>query len=86
MSQPATNSKKPSNLEELKRLKQAKKEAKKLLNSKPQVQQVLPQVMERVFESVPNCQELERVVGGIRIMTFNVSNGLFKLEVFIFIF
>lgn len=77
MSQPATISKKPANLEELKRLKQAKKEAKKLLNAKPQVQQVPPQVMERVFESVPDSQKLETVVGGIRIMTFNVSIKLF---------
>lgn len=76
MSQPTTISKKPANLEELKRLKQAKKEAKKLLNAKQQVQPVPPQVMERVFELVPNSQKLETVVGGIRIMTFNVSNVL----------
>lgn len=83
MSQPATISKKPANLEELKRLKQAKKEAKKLLNAKPQVQQVPPQVMERVFESVPDSQKLETVVGGIRIMTFNMlAQSLIKRELF----
>ena len=62
---------KPTNLDELKRLKLAKKEAKKLLNP-PQVQPVPLQVMERTFQSVPNAQALDDTLGHIRIMTFNV--------------
>jgi hypothetical protein len=72
---PAVNSKKPFNIEELKRLKLAKKEAKKKLNAaKPQVQQVPPKVLERTFENVPDQVELDTVIGNTRLMTFNVSS------------
>lgn len=75
------NSKKPSN-EELKRLKLAKKELQKKQNAKPQVQMVVPKVLERVFETVPDQKELQVVVGNIRVMTFNVSLVLVKILFF----
>jgi RNA exonuclease NGL2 len=73
MSEQVINPKKPTNLEELKWLKLAKKEAKKKLNTKPQVQHVPPKVLERHFENVPNAQKLESKIGQVRVMTFNVS-------------
>jgi RNA exonuclease NGL2 len=80
MSELVINLKKPSNLEELKRLKLAKKEAKKKQNTKTQVQQIPPKVLERQFEKVPNAQLLENKAGQVRVMTFNVSySGLLLL-------
>lgn len=69
-------SKVPINLEELKRLKQAKKEAKKKLDaakSQQKAQPVPPKVLERVFEVVPHRVILDTVVGEVRVMTFNVG-------------
>lgn len=73
-----TNPRKPSNLEELRRLKLAKKELKKNQNAKPQVQSIIPKVLERVFETVPDQIKLSTVEGNIRVMTFNVSSSLFS--------
>jgi RNA exonuclease NGL2 len=68
-------SKKPNNIEELKRLKLAKKEAKKRLNAKPQVEQVAPpKVLEREFAIVPDQDMLTTVLGNVRVMTFNVRS------------
>lgn len=65
--------KKPSNIDELRRLKQAKKEAKKKLNSKPQVQQSPPgKVHERSFATVPDQPALDKKSGELCVMTFNV--------------
>lgn len=65
--------KKPNNIDELRRLKQAKKEAKKRLNSKPQVEQLPPgKVFERSFATVPDQPMLDTISGNIRVMTFNV--------------
>lgn len=65
--------KKPHNIEELKRLKQAKKEAKKRMNTKPQVEQVAPpKVIEREFATIPDQGALTTILGDVRVMTFNV--------------
>lgn len=68
--------KKPSNIEELRRLKQAKKEAKKKLNSKPQVEQSPPgKVYQRSFATVPDQPVLAKNSGEMCVMTFNVSHN-----------
>lgn len=64
-------SKIPLNIQELKKIKQAKKEAKKKLS------QSLPEepslsVIERPFVDMPNRKELKERLGEIRVMTFNV--------------
>lgn len=65
--------KKPNNIDELRQLKQAKKEAKKKLNSKPQTEQSPPgKVFERSFATVPDQPTLDTISGNIRVMTFNV--------------
>jgi hypothetical protein len=85
MSEPA-HPKKPINMEELKRLKLLKKEAKQKMNAKkPQIQQAPPKAMERVFENVAPESKLENLVGNLRIMTFNVSLYYWICYVFILI-
>lgn len=74
------NTKIPSNVEELKRLKQAKKELKKQQNAKPQIQSIAPKVLERVFEDVPDRKDTFETVGSARIMTFNVGFMLDKIR------
>jgi hypothetical protein len=59
--------------EELRRLKLAKKEAKKKQNAKPQAEQELPpKVLERRFTSVPDQPIIKDKLGDLRVMTFNV--------------
>lgn len=72
MAEPKENKIFHKNNEELKRLKLLKKEQKKM-NNKPKVPTIVPQVFERVFENVPDQVQLTTTVGGIRVMTFNVS-------------
>ncbi|KAI7896250.1 Endonuclease/exonuclease/phosphatase [Mucor mucedo] len=77
------NPKMPSNVEELKRLKLAKKELKKKQNAKPQVQSVVPEVLERVFETVSDQNKLSTIEGNVRVMTFNLlAQSLIKRELF----
>ncbi|CEP18119.1 hypothetical protein [Parasitella parasitica] len=76
--------KKPNNIDELRRLKQLKKEAKKSLNSKPQVEQSPPgKVYERPFAVVPDQPMLESPAGQVRVMTFNIlAQSLIKRKLF----
>ncbi|KAK4518744.1 uncharacterized protein ATC70_008966 [Mucor velutinosus] len=76
--------KKPSNIDELRRLKQAKKEAKKKLNSKPQMKQSPPgKVYERPFATVPDQPALIKKSGEICVMTFNIlAQSLIKRKLF----
>ncbi|KAL7313457.1 RNA exonuclease ngl2 [Mucor circinelloides] len=76
--------KKPSNIDELRRLKQAKKEAKKKMNSKPQVQQSPPgKVHERSFATVPDQPTLDKKSGELCVMTFNIlAQSLIKRKLF----
>ncbi|KAF1805707.1 Endonuclease/exonuclease/phosphatase [Mucor lusitanicus] len=76
--------KKPSNIDELRRLKQAKKEAKKKLNNKPQVQQSPPgKVLERPFATVPDQPALAKHSGEMCVMTFNIlAQSLIKRKLF----
>jgi hypothetical protein len=65
-------SKKPLNIQELKKLKQAKKQAKqKLSETTPQEPPLV--VLERSFAEMLNQNKLEEKLGEIRVMTFNVS-------------
>ncbi|KAI8636142.1 Endonuclease/exonuclease/phosphatase [Parasitella parasitica] len=80
----AQHPKKPNNIDELKRLKQLKKEAKKRLNSKPQVEQSPPgKVFERPFAAVPDQPILDSPSGQVRVMTFNIlAQSLIKRNLF----
>lgn len=66
------SSKKPLNIQELKRIKQAKKEAKKKLHeSLPQEPPLV--VLKRSFVDMPDQEPLQEKLGEIRVMTFNVK-------------
>ncbi|KAL9538174.1 hypothetical protein MBANPS3_011134 [Mucor bainieri] len=82
--QTKSHPKKPSNIEELRRLKQAKKEAKKKLNSKAPVQSAPPgKVHERPFAAVPDQPALGQTVGEMCVMTFNIlAQSLIKRKLF----
>lgn len=66
----------PKNIEELRRLKMEKKEAKRKLNeqqkSKPP-QAPPPKPLLRQFKDIPYSKVLSTVSGTLRIMSFNVS-------------
>ncbi|KAI9475600.1 MAG: Endonuclease/exonuclease/phosphatase [Benjaminiella poitrasii] len=77
----------PINIDELRRLKQAKKEAKRKLNATANLNNkplnLSLKVMERAFTSVPHQTSLKTVSGGIRVMTFNIlAQSLIKRELF----
>ncbi|KAI7897576.1 Endonuclease/exonuclease/phosphatase [Cokeromyces recurvatus] len=91
----STNNKKPIqshpkksiDIEELRRLKQAKKEAKKKLNAAANQNNKQhnepPKVLERFFATVPYQTSLKVVSGSIRVMTFNIlAQSLIKRELF----